>query len=614
MRRKLLLHTISHELFDLFFFLLVLAYVRVAPYTKVEESFNTQATHDVIFHANELNVWDHKEFPGVVPRTFLGPLVLGKMTKILARAMELVVNSNPVTKRVFRNEKIWGELKHLVETLNEEETFVRTKMHYQVIMRMILGCASTFSLHKFHAVIGKNFGNDVAVYASALALAQFHLAFYASRPLPNIFAFALTTFALSLWLEERRGLKINSSVLDTLAIMVVSMVVAVFRCDNILLLAPLGIHVTLFRMTDIYDASLRIIANVMAMVTVIVAFAYTSITIDSRHWDQEYLWPEWEVLSFNNPMGANRSHHYGTKPFLWYAYSALPRMLLIAYPLSMYGFKHERRCRSAFMIASFFVFAYSFLGHKELRFLFPVLPLFNFCAACGMHRLNLNRKKSIKGNFLHALAWMGVIVSCAVSIGVFAKASIANYPGGEALAAFHELNPEHNTLGHVRIHIDDHCAQTGASRFGQAYHDHNVIVYNKRQDHEHEGHLHAMLHDDGSRGHDWLINEYKKMPGYEIMRNITGFTGVKLNKKFPFWPPLLVEKDVRVKVWRRRHGDARHWFEKNNREDAFDHQQEMIWAHSGARQHDDNHPYRKDPGNRPDSWTSSDDDSYKKNK
>ena len=95
--------------------------------------------------------------------------------------------------------------------------------------------------------------------------------------------------------------------------MVVSMVVAVFRCDNILL-APLGIHVTLFRMTDT-TRSLRIIANVMAMVTVIVAFAYTSITIDSRHWDQEYLWPEWEVLSFNNPMGAGMSHRTGPKPF-----------------------------------------------------------------------------------------------------------------------------------------------------------------------------------------------------------------------------------------------------------------------------------------------------------
>ncbi len=589
MRRVLLTH---HALFDFIFLLSVLVYVRLAPYTKVEESFNTQAVHDVIFHTNDLHLWDHKEFPGVVPRTFVGPLILGKVTKTVARAMEVFVNSNPVTKRIFRSEQVWGELKHLVETLNEEETFVRTKMHYQVIMRMVLGLLSTFSLHRFHSVIGKNFGNDVAVYASVLALAQFHLAFYASRPLPNIFAFVLTTFALSLWLEDRKNLKINRSVLDTLAVAIVSMVVAVFRCDNILLLAPLGVHVTLFRMTDIYDASLRIIANVMAMVTAILAFAYASISIDSKHWDKEFLWPEWEVLSFNNPIGANRSHEYGTKPFLWYAYSALPRMLLIAYPLSVYGFTQERRCRSAFTIASFFVFAFSFLGHKELRFLFPVLPLFNFCGACGMHRLTLNRKKGKNVAILHAFAWVGILVSSAISIGVFANASIANYPGGEALAVFHELNPEHNTLGHVRIHIDDHCAQTGASRFGQAYHDHNVILYNKRQDHEHEGHLHAMLHDDGSRGHDWLINEYKKMPGYEIMRNITGFTGAVLNKKFPFWPPLLIKKDVRVKVWKRRHGNAKHWFERNQ-EDAFDHEQELIWAHNGAREHDEYHPYKK---------------------
>ena len=588
MRRVLL----THALFDFVFLLSVLLYVRLAPYTKVEESFNTQAVHDVIFHTNDLHLWDHKEFPGVVPRTFVGPLILGKVTKTVARAMEVFVNSNPVTKRIFRSEQVWGELKHLVETLNEEETFVRTKMHYQVIMRMVLGLLSTFSLHRFHSVIGKNFGNDVAVYASVLALAQFHLAFYASRPLPNIFAFVLTTFALSLWLEDRKNLKINRSVLDTLAVAIVSMVVAVFRCDNILLLAPLGVHVTLFRMTDIYDASLRIIANVMAMVTAILAFAYASISIDSKHWDKEFLWPEWEVLSFNNPMGANRSHEYGTKPFLWYAYSALPRMLLIAYPLSVYGFTQERRCRSAFTIASFFVFAFSFLGHKELRFLFPVLPLFNFCGACGMHRLTLNIKKGKNVAILHAFAWVGILVSSAISIGVFANASIANYPGGEALAVFHELNPEHNTLGHVRIHIDDHCAQTGASRFGQAYHDHNVILYNKRQDHEHEGHLHAMLHDDGSRGHDWLINEYKKMPGYEIMRNITGFTGAVLNKKFPFWPPLLIKKDVRVKVWKRRHGNAKHWFERNQ-EDAFDHEQELIWAHNGAREHDEYHPYKK---------------------
>jgi len=532
----------------------VLSYVRIAPYTKVEESFNTQAVHDVIFHADELDRWDHKEFPGVVPRTFVGPLLLGKTTKAIARVMESVANSNAATKSLFRNERIWGELKHAVETTSlnpEEETFGRTKMHYQVIMRMILGAASTFSLHRFHSVVGKNFGNGVAACASVLALAQFHLAFYASRPLPNIFAFVLTTFALSLWLEDRKGLRISRSVLDAMAVALVSVVVVVFRCDNILLLAPLGIHVTLFRATGLYDASLRIFGNVMAMVTAMVIFAYVSITIDSKYWDKEYLWPEWEVLSFNNPMGANQSQQYGTKPFFWYAYSALPRMLLIAYPLSMYGFMYERRCRPAFAIASFFVFAYSFLGHKELRFLFPILPLFNFCAACGMHRLNLNRKKSTVVTLLHALAWLGVIFSCAISVGLFANASVANYPGGEALAAFHQLNPERGAAGRVRIHIDNHCAQTGASRFGQVYHDRNVILYNKRSDYGDESHLRAMLHDDGSRGYDWLINENKDIPGYESVRDISGFTGVQLNKKFPFWPPLLVKRGVRVKVWKR---------------------------------------------------------------
>ena len=60
-----------------------------------------------------------------------------------------------------------------------------------------------------------------------------------------------------------------------------------------------------------------------------------------------------------------------------------------------------------------------------------------------------------------------------------------------------------------------------------------------------------MLHDDGSRGYDWLINENKDIPGYESVRDISGFTGVQLNKKFPFWPPLLVKRGVRVKVWKR---------------------------------------------------------------
>lgn len=64
------------------------------PTTQVEESFATQATHDLLFllaptaPGKGLAQYDHLSFPGVVPRSFWGPVLLAAPAKVVLLALE----------------------------------------------------------------------------------------------------------------------------------------------------------------------------------------------------------------------------------------------------------------------------------------------------------------------------------------------------------------------------------------------------------------------------------------------------------------------------------------------------------------------------------------------
>jgi alpha-1,6-mannosyltransferase len=137
----------------------------VAPYTKVEESFNIQAAHDVLVYGvptsdvyNRLSsTYDHFTFPGAVPRTFIGPVLLAGLAQPIVALVGF--------------------------------------QHAQLVVRAILGLFNAACLLFFARNLRRAYGAEVARWYLLLQASQFHVIFYASRTLPNMFAFGLSTLS-----------------------------------------------------------------------------------------------------------------------------------------------------------------------------------------------------------------------------------------------------------------------------------------------------------------------------------------------------------------------------------------------------------------------------------
>ncbi|KAH9630810.1 hypothetical protein HF086_001038 [Spodoptera exigua] len=305
-------------------------HVLLCPFTKVEESFNIQATHDILYHRHNLSQYDHNEFPGVVPRTFIGPLVISALSAPVVSFFHLT-----------GVHKFW----------------------MQYVVRLMLAASVIGAWTRLRNALLKQFGSSFAWWFTLITVTQYHFMFYMSRPLPNIMVLPLVLLAFEGWVSGKHKQFIVAAGAS----------IVIFRAELAMLFG-------LFLIIDLHFKKIDLTTLFKIVVPTGVGLVALTVIVDSIFWGR-LLWPEAEVFWYNTVM--NKSSEWGTSPFLWYFYSALPRGLgpsLVLIPVGLYL---DRRLIQYAAPAIVYILLYSFLPHKELRFIIYVFPLLNMASAAA---------------------------------------------------------------------------------------------------------------------------------------------------------------------------------------------------------------------------------------
>lgn len=364
------------------------------------------------------------------------------------------------------------------------------------------------------------FGKAVGNWFLVITCTEFHLLFYGSRLLPNIFALVWTNISFSLILEQRH---------IPLSFFILAFTCVVFRSEIILLGAVVFLVLVAIQILSCpphhkknLEALLLFVWNILRYGIFGAIFGTVlSIVVDSIFWSR-LCFPEWEAFHFNAIRGLSK--HWGTSPPSWYMTHALPKLLMGGGlgGLSI-GWLADRRTWPLYIISFGYVLLYSCLSHKEVRFIFYVVPLWNICAAVGFEYLRKRRNKHrlvgalmfgglcflLIGNFIFSLFWVWI--------------SSHNYPGADALQTLHQIvaGEENGMSKKVYIHIDPAAAMTGISRYLQRLEE--TFSYSRQEN------IEDLF--------DYLITEKPWVENFTMIRSIIAFSKMDWKHLQPIWEP-----------------------------------------------------------------------------
>lgn len=288
------------------------------------------------------------------------------------------------------------------------------------------------------------------------------------------------------------------------------------------------------------------------------------------------MWPEAMVFIFNGI--ENKSHLWGVSPWYWYFTSAIPKALgpvLTFVPAALSAGLRAREA-AVWLIP---VVALSFLGHKEVRFVFPSVLAVSAMAAVGAAAWCSRQRRLLRAIFVG-----GMVSATAALSAARLMASVYNYPGGYAMWALHERLQDRSLplvvhpvapLPIVRsvdgvaadsilpvtfsppllsarpfrarepgakctVHVGGLAASTGVTRFA---HESRLCDVDKTE---------GAISTTELQRFDFLLSEHETVEGFEALHMIPDFERFELKRLeiCPPWLPSLVCEKLRLPVLR----------------------------------------------------------------
>lgn len=359
----------------------------------------------------------------------------------------------------------------------------------QIIVRAVLGMFNAACMIAFREDVKRLFGMSAANFYAVFQASQFHLMYYASRTLPNSFAFGLSMYldfsprpAMRRWNQNAYQLsRLATLALRNLlplvgrspssrtmrgryqsALTLLTIAGVVFRSEIAVLLACHTVY--LFLAPGIRLGMRHIIAA--GVLGLAIGLSLT-VLIDTFFWQSsEPLWPELNGFVFNVIEG--KSEEWGTQSWHFYFTSALPRLLLnpllyqVCIPFAVLTSIIRRPVLDVLIPNLAFVTIYSFLPHKEWRFVVYIVPPLLAVASAGASWIWIRQSKKLTYRILALAIIASTLASYAASGGMLAVSRL-NYPGADALNRLHALAS--NRSGAIRVYLDPRACMSGITHF-----------------------------------------------------------------------------------------------------------------------------------------------------